>query len=269
MGIFDKVLIASDYDGTLKNDDGIIADIDRKAIRYFISEGGMFTVCTGRPCRGFPSYDESIINIPVLVANGAMAYDYKKEEVLFENGIDEKGDEIARKILKEFPTVSVELFHLNNRYGINPSEVSHRHLTGEGLTYTLIEDPSESMHPWTKMMIEAGDKTLEVQRFLENFKDTINFLPTTGNYIEIMDKGVDKGTGLLLLSEKLGVDKADIYAVGDGYNDIEMLVVSSCGFVPCNGSPEALEKADCVVRSNNDGAVANVIEILEEKYRNR
>lgn len=51
--------------------------------------------------------------------------------------------------------------------------------------------------------------------------------------------------------------------MGDGYNDIEMLVAAKAGFVPENGSPEALEHADYVVRSNNDGAVVNVIEILD------
>lgn len=61
MGKFEKVLIASDFDGTLKNDDGIITDDVRSAIAYFISEGGYFTVCTGRTYQGFHLYDPSYI----------------------------------------------------------------------------------------------------------------------------------------------------------------------------------------------------------------
>lgn len=78
MGKFEKVLIASDFDGTLKNDDGIITDDVRSAIAYFISEGGYFTVCTGRTYQGFHLYDPSYINAPVLLTNGSMAYDYEK-----------------------------------------------------------------------------------------------------------------------------------------------------------------------------------------------
>lgn len=88
-------------------------------------------------------------------------------------------------------------------------------------------------------------------------------MPTNGGYIEVMKKGSDKGTGLLFLADALGVPHDRTFAVGDGYNDIEMLVAAKAGFVPENGSPEALEHADYVVHSNNDGAVANVIEILD------
>lgn len=112
-------------------------------------------------------------------------------------------------------------------------------------------------------MFDAEGISQEVQAFMrENFDDPA-FLPTNGGYIEVMKKGSDKGTGLLSLADALGVPHDRTFAVGDGYNDIEMLVAAKAGFVPENGSPEALEHADYVVRSNNDGAVANVIEILD------
>ena len=50
---FKNVLIASDFDGTLKNDDGIITKDVKDAIKSFISMGGNFTVCTGRIYQGF------------------------------------------------------------------------------------------------------------------------------------------------------------------------------------------------------------------------
>ena len=81
-----------------------------------------------------------------------------------------------------------------------------------------------------------------------------------------MKKGIDKGVGLLRLAESLGCDKKDTYAAGDGYNDVEMLVAANAGFVPENGSKEALSVAKYVTRSNNNGCVANVIEILDELY---
>lgn len=107
MGKFEKVLIASDFDGTLKNDDGIITDDVRSAIAYFISEGGYFTVCTGRTYQGFHLYDPSYINAPVLLTNGSMAYDYEKNEPVFVNGIDaEHGIPFVRAIMENFPDVS-------------------------------------------------------------------------------------------------------------------------------------------------------------------
>lgn len=113
-------------------------------------------------------------------------------------------------------------------------------------------------------MIAAHGHSEEVQQILENHPE-INFLRTTGDYIEILKKGVDKGSGILTLANALGCKKRDIYAAGDGYNDVEMLVAAT-GFVPENGSREALEVADYITRSNNNGCIAHAIEILDKLY---
>jgi hydroxymethylpyrimidine pyrophosphatase-like HAD family hydrolase len=84
--------------------------------------------------------------------------------------------------------------------------------------------------------------------------------------VEILKKGVDKGKGLLKLAKALGCEPQDTYAAGDGYNDVEMLVASAGGFVPENGSQEALSVAKYVTRSNNDGCIAHAIEILNNIY---
>ncbi|MBR5441914.1 MAG: HAD-IIB family hydrolase, partial [Clostridia bacterium] len=119
---------------------------------------------------------------------------------------------------------------------------------------------------WTKVMIAAHGRTQEVQRVLDQHPE-INYLKTTGDYVEMLKKGVDKGTGLHKLSEYLGVNKKDTYAAGDGYNDVEMLVAAEAGFVPENGSQEALSVAKYVTRSNNDGCIAHAIEILDTIYK--
>ena len=87
-----------------------------------------------------------------------------------------------------------------------------------------------------------------------------------GDYVELLKKGVDKGAGLMRLGKMLGCQPNDIYAAGDGYNDVEMLSAAAKGFVPENGSPEALAVADYVTRSNNDGCIAHAIEILDSIY---
>lgn len=76
-GLFDGVLLASDYDGTLVPDTKIVTPGVKKALQFFEENGGRFTVCTGRCYLGFHSYSRDIINAPVLLANGGMAYDYE------------------------------------------------------------------------------------------------------------------------------------------------------------------------------------------------
>ena len=83
------------------------------------------------------------------------------------------------------------------------------------------------------------------------------------DWLEVLKKGVNKGSGLYRLADALGVPHDRTFAVGDGYNDADMLRAAKYGFVPANGSEEAKEAGDFIVRSNDEGAVAHVIELLE------
>lgn len=263
---FDNVLIASDYDGTLYNDEGLITAAVRDKIAYFIANGGKFTVSTGRTYQGFHAYDRSYINAPVLLSNGAVAYDYEKASISFADTVGEEIFDALRDLYKRFPSVSIEMYSFFDSFVINNCEVSTRHLTSQGIDFCEVNDPSEAKAPWSKVMIFAPDDSQAVQQYLSVEHPEVHYLPTTGRYIEIMNTSVDKGTGLLKLADALSVPHNRVYAVGDGYNDVEMLVAAECGFVPCNGCEEALAVAGCVVRSNNDGAVAHVIEKLDEIY---
>ena len=262
---FKKVLLASDFDGTLADSGGKIPESVISAIKYFMSEGGRFTVCTGRIFQGFHLYSEEYINAPVLLGNGAMAYDYKNKEIVFNDAICGEGLAAINDVISRFPCVAVETYNFDKVCSINAGESSIHHFTSMGIDFTEVEAPEQAQRPWTKVMVHAPDCSAEVQRLLDEHME-VNYLKTTGEYIEILKKGVDKGTGLLKLGEILGCKSCDIYAAGDGYNDVDMLKASAKGFVPENGSQEALAVADYITRTNDDGCIAHAIEILDELY---
>lgn len=263
---FDNCLIASDYDGTLYNNEGVVTPQVREKIAYFIANGGKFTVCTGRTIQGFHAYDRSYINAPVLYANGSTCYDNEKEKLVFSYSVGEEVFDAFRAVNKEFPDASIEMYGFYDSFVINNSEKSHHHFTAQAIEYSVIEDPSQANAPWQKAMIYSECNSVRIQEFFTEKYPHVHFLPTTGTYIEIMRNGVDKGTGLLRLADSLDIPHSNVFAVGDGFNDREMLIAANIGFVPCNGSQEALAVADKIVRSNDDGAVAHVIEILDEIF---
>lgn len=273
---FKNVLLASDFDGTLKNDEGIITKQDREAIAYFMREGGFFTVCTGRSYQGFHLYSPEYINAPVLLANGALAYDYAAQKLIFNETIGEESFEAMRAVHEKFPDAAIEMYPFEFLDGektkinpvcfaINPTENSERHFTSQSIEFAVVNDPSEGHYPWPKLMIAAHGVSQQVQALLDGYPE-IKYLKTTGDYVEILRCGSDKGSGLLRLAGYLGCAHKDTYAAGDGYNDVEMLVAAAGGFVPENGSPEALSAAKYVTRSNNAGCIANAIEILDKIY---
>ena len=73
---------------------------------------------------------------------------------------------------------------------------------------------------------------------------------------------MNKGTTLLRLAEHLGIARENVYVIGDGDNDIDMLKIAAAAFVPANGDPAAKKHASYLVCSNDDGAVADAIEII-------
>lgn len=260
---FENCLIASDFDGTFYADDGSVPRVSLDAIRYYLREGGYFTVCTGRVRNGFHRYDPAYINAPVLLANGACAYDFEKKEYVMMSAIGEEGVLLIRALCRAFPDMAIELYSPEHVYALEPDDATIRHFKTQAFSYTVIESPEEAELPWCKVMLGAYGRSAEVQAFVRRFTDDPACLPTTGDVVEIMKKGVNKGSGLLRLADRLHVPHERVFAVGDGYNDVDMLRAARYGFVPSNGSAEAFAAADYVVRSNNEGAIAHVIEILD------
>lgn len=267
MGKFDGVLILTDFDGTFANDKGEITDDNKEMISYFTRNGGYFSVSTGRTFQGFHKYSSEYINAPVLLANGALAYDYEKKENIFFDGLGTDGVTAVEKLLTAFHDIAVEMYPFNETYAINLTDTSHRHFSSQGIEYKVCDKPSETVIPWQKAMLACGETNPKlVHKFIDEYIPEISYIKTTGEFIEVLAKGVDKGSGLLKMAKKLNVKPCDAYAVGDGLNDMEMIVAASKGFVPENGNKDVLKAADFVVRSNNDGAIANVIEILDKIY---
>ena len=68
MGKFSGKLLVSDMDATLLNSDHMVSKGNREAIEYFISEGGKFTVATGRMVPAVRAYFSQMrINAPALL----------------------------------------------------------------------------------------------------------------------------------------------------------------------------------------------------------
>lgn len=267
MNKFENVLLLTDFDGTFANDNGEITDDNIEMINYFISNGGYFSVSTGRTYQGFHKYNPIYINAPVLLANGAMAYDYKKEEISFFDGLGDEGVRSIEKILNEFSEIAVEMYPFNDTYAINLTDSSHRHFSSQGIDFKVVTSPRNTPIPWAKSMLACGDVNPKfVHSFMDKYTPEISYIKTTGEYIEILAKGVNKGSGLLKMAKKLGVKQKDTFAVGDGLNDIDMLCAANKAFVPENSRDCVQDRADFVVRSNNDGAIANVIEIIDRLY---
>jgi Cof subfamily protein (haloacid dehalogenase superfamily) len=82
------------------------------------------------------------------------------------------------------------------------------------------------------------------------------------NYVEICPPNVDKGTGLAVVAEAVGVDPADVLVFGDMPNDLPMFAWAGYGVAMANAHPELRQVADEVTLSNDEDGIAVVLERL-------
>lgn len=80
---------------------------------------------------------------------------------------------------------------------------------------------------------------------------------------EILPKGISKGAALCKMADLLGIDKNRTIAVGDYNNDVSMVKAAKLGFAVSNAVDEAKSVADYITVSNNESAIAVIIDGLD------
>ena len=266
---FSGVLLATDFDGTLRTGDGRVDNKDKCAIEYFIENGGFFTVATGRALAAFCDRFGTIpLSAPVILSNGAVIYDHTTKKTVSETAICMDNKEVFRQLIANFPNTGFEIYKGSDGYIVSDHPLSREHFKIIGLEPNF-EQLDKIDFPWTKVLLTGEFADLEpAKHFLDNgYSDIFDYTFSCPYLLEIMAKGVNKGAGVLKLAELLGVEREHIYCAGDNYNDIDMLKIARKGFAPENAEPEVKALAAKVVSSNDHGCIHDVIYYLDKMYQ--
>ena len=278
--MFSEVLLTVDFDRTLTGMDGKIPERNLEAIRYFMENGGTFTVNTGRSTNTMKAHMDVPVNAPLLLYNGSAAW---------ENGalincreIDLPVWETLDKVHALFPDVTIEVQATDTHYFIyyTPGAVSY--YENMGWDYKIAEH-GQDMGPFLKFTLFADSCTNTVSglymgtqeefayfdRIEETLKqlygDKIDVFRAASKLVDIHAKGVSKLRCARDLQAQLG--KRILVCVGDAENDLTMLEGADYAFCPSDGVVADRFSNVCPC---GDGAVADVIykkipEILQIK----
>ncbi|WP_446741902.1 Cof-type HAD-IIB family hydrolase [Silvibacterium acidisoli] len=89
--------------------------------------------------------------------------------------------------------------------------------------------------------------------------------------LDILPPGCSKGAALRRLSESLGIQPEEVMAIGDNFNDVEMLLFAGNPVVMANGAPEvvqmAIDRGWQIAPNNSEDGVAQVLESVIESMR--
>ena len=272
MGIFDGCLLACDVDGTII-ENGYINPKNVEAVEYFMSEGGFFAISTGRSVTAISCITNELKRIsPSVVSNGCMIYDYEKHEILYQEILNPKDYLIAKEVLDNKLNVGIEVHTGKRIFTLNRTSRTDLHQSYESLETTVISFEEAKNYKWNKVLFVSEDeKNLEVLKEIsKKYFDTSVFVSTAVNmgengmqhYYEQMPKGISKASGILRLCDMFGIKKGCSYAIGDFYNDIEMLENADICAVPNSAPDDVKALADYIAVSCREGAVADFINYL-------
>ncbi len=263
--LFQDILVVSDLDGTLIGRDFQIPSRNFAALDRFKQAGGRFAIATGRSMESGRRYaEETRPNAPCVVLNGAVLYDYETEKIIWDHPLPDTSSVYLDRILERFPNIGMEVFIGHSIHIVRYNSVVRAHIEHESLTVS--EGPLSGVPgKWYKalMAIEPGQMA-EVQAFVNSFPhEDVRFVASSPTYFEMLPAGVDKGTAFAELLRILGIRWEDSYAVGDYYNDLELLAAAGTSAVPANAPDDLKRQAALTLCHCDDGVVADLVEHIE------
>ncbi len=266
MGKFDGMMLFSDLDGTLFDSNTRLPARNTDAIKYFTSEGGLFAVATGRSPKSLGQFAIDIgVNAPCVVLNGCGIYDYNKDCPVYEKFLEDAAVKAASEIAKRHAGVNTVVFFsdgsmaASNGVDTLPPCFDASHVPGHKAQPREVAD-----RPWFKVVFVSDLKTLgeiEKECTAAELKDTA-MTYAGDDMLELLPGNTSKGGGMIKAAELMGVPIERVCAIGDHYNDREMIEAAGISAV-AGQAPEDLKAiADYVACSCDGGAVGWFIEKL-------
>lgn len=282
MAIFSDILLTADYDRTLTAPDSTIPQRNLEAIRYFMENGGAFTVNTGRSLPMTRVFRDKVpVNAPLLLYNGSAAYDLEAKQFSFYHEIQMDMWETIRECFELFPDLTVEVQGVDAHYCFTENPGWEAFSRCQQCDYAFAR-PGDDLSPFLKFTLYGQFRDVTVadmyngseeerrrmdaaeQLLRQRFGEHCEIFRAATRIIDIHAKGVSKARSARELQQKLG--RKILVCAGDADNDLPMMYDADYAYAPADAIIADRFETVC---NCADGAVADVIykkipEILEK-----
>jgi Cof subfamily protein (haloacid dehalogenase superfamily) len=256
-------LAAIDVDGTLIERGKPVSPRVHQAIARAQGRGAIVTLASGRMFPLLKPLVESLeLRSPVICYGGALVVDPTAQQAIYQRGVPL---DLAREVIRAARARQlVARAYLGDQVfvdKIDPMAFNYESLrrlnaiaVGDLIAF-LSDDP-------THLAIDAPpDQTRRlVLEMRQIFSPRLHV--TTGHPLltEFSHPEVHKGSALAWLAEKLHIPREETLAIGDDWNDVEMLRYAGLGIAIGNAHPDVLALADATVPGVADDGVAVALE---------
>lgn len=278
-------LFVSDLDKTLMNDQHVISKANQAALHELMKQGVEVAIATGR------SYDNMVdlcnqFELPVhlITSNGALVVHkdgtiLNKQVLLYKDveAILSYCDEHQMlyqlftdhgRFTKRVDQLIKELIALGKNKFKEEDEILQRAQSFYDLLFQnpladefIIQKLQAGDIQLFKIEISCSDIIL-MDTLKQTFQKQVTITKSTIDNMEITSKGIHKAVGLKQLCDALAIPLVECTAIGDNYNDIEMLTAAGYSIAMGNAVDEIKEICDTITASCEDDGVAEVVQRL-------
>ncbi len=266
----EELIIFSDMDGTLLSDwnpEPYLPKVNLEAIKRFIAAGGLFSIASGRQYRETLEFFDGLkFSVPMVQGNGSVIYDSEKEAVIEKIVLDEAVKLECLDYSRRHRGVWLVAADENNLYQVLTGDSSWDSQLTDLARAPITEKQYLSLEPVKVCFVIEAESALpqavsEIMSF--NSADKFILMQSSPVFLEVLDKRAGKAAGVKKAVSIANACGRKLVCIGDYDNDCGMLELADISACPINSSPRVLEMSDIVTCSNNEGAVADLINRLE------
>ncbi|WP_067727595.1 Cof-type HAD-IIB family hydrolase [Oceanobacillus damuensis] len=263
-----------DLDGTLLNSQHEISERSIAALNELQEKGYEVIINTGRAYKDVIKFEEiKNLNVPIFCINGSILYS-KSNEVLYEATIAISSYKNIFTILKN---MGVGILVYTN-HGNFPSSLPPLHQKSkEELDAIFRQCNYDAILQMDNLKIyklialvdySQLNKIKEVRKALASQLD-ISVASSFPNNLEITSNEAQKGKAILRYQQIMNRPFDEIYAIGDGDNDLSQLEVATTSIAMGNASSHIQDIADIVTKKNDEDGFAYAVENLLQLKNNK
>lgn len=255
-------LIASDMDGTLLTAErklpvdffDVLEKLKKSDVSFVIASGRSYSTLL----RDFNPHSDSM---DYICDNGAFIVINGKVTKI--SKIDPKTVHEIISFCEKLYNVGLLLCGVNGTYHLKfkdmfNSEINHFYVNNiiveNLLAVTEIDDIFK-----IAVCDYKGAKCETLPQLISKFGDNLTIQLSGDYYVDIMNKGVNKGAALKEIQENLNISTAETMAFGDYYNDIELLSRADFSYVMENANEDMFQYGKFIAKSNTENGVLQII----------
>ncbi|WP_160685805.1 Cof-type HAD-IIB family hydrolase [Clostridium sp. C2-6-12] len=258
-------MVCLDIDGTLLNSKHEISKKVKSAINFVANKKNIPVILvSARMPKGISFLQKELeIEQPIICYSGALILD-KDNNILSKEIIDVSDLKQIYKLASE-QNIHMSLYKDNEWYieemdywAKQESEITNIIPNVVNFVELIEIWDREETGPNKILCMAESDKITLLKQGTENIK--LNIYPSKPTYLEIMPSNASKTSAISVLQKKFNVKQSEIIAMGDNYNDIDMLEYAGLGIAMGNAPEEVKKHGNHVTLTNDEDGVAVALE---------